>query len=504
MIGEDEKRRIIESMARAFNLQTVQHYTDVIAGTAQGDPAIEDRFLQVRVGDIDSYMRVLERRGKSRPLTKHRPILARAAILSMADGVFTLPDLGHGNNGRDLDGDHRSRYTNRQRQRLLRERYKDVFFEPDPKAGGIKRISSAFSESDPPRSLAGEQARAYLDAVRRTAQSLYGGNAKRQMTLRSVLRSAFPQFLEEVAEFRGECRAVFESLGRRNDRIDFLREQLVDDPRLLDMFYSHITSMLDLAWFRTRPKNERDLYLKPAPQTRYTGQDAKKARRILVDIRGRDQAHRILDMAGVAFIQIGRPSAAVWVYGECLETSKTSMERGLALQNAAVAHRLNQNFKLALTCMKNALVNFESARDIRRICNALQLIGESQWRLGFRGAALKSFGEVERRGAEMPEGERWRAQYMLGMSFGRLDEMRRSRRCLTRALEMIPEEETGWIIRISDFILSERPVWIDGMLPAPLSQELDACMKQSDELVYGGPGAVRPSGCGAHDPGGDA
>lgn len=504
MIGEDEKRRIIESMARAFNLQTAQRYADIIAGTAQGDPAIEDRFLQARAVDIDSYMRVLERRGKSKPIAKHRPMLVRAAILSLADGVFTLPDLGHGNNGRDPDGDHRNRYTDRQRQRLLRERYKDVFFEPDPKAGGIKLISSAFSESGPPRSPAGEQARAYLDAVRRAAQALYGGNARRQVALRSILRSAFPQFLEEMAEFRGECRAVFESMGRRNDRIDFLREQLVDDPRLLDMFYSHTASILDLAWFRALPKNGRDLYLKPAPQTRYTGQDAKKARHILVDIHGRDRARYILDVAGVAFIQIGRPSAAVWVYGECLEVSKTSMERGLALQSTAAAHRLNQNFKLALTCMKNALANFEYARDIRRICNALQLVGESQWRLGFRGAAMKSFGEVERRGAKMPEGERWRAQYMLGMSFGRLGEMRRSRRCFTRALEMIPEEETEWIIRMSGFILSERPVWTDGMLPAPLGQELDACVRQSDEMVYGGPGAVRPSGCSAHDPGGDA
>lgn len=504
MIGEDEERWIIESMARAFNIQADQHYADVVAGAAQGNPTIEDYFLQVRACDIDSYMRVLEKRSKNKPVAKHRPLLVRAAILSLADGGFTLSDLGHGNNDRGPDGDHRNQYTDRQKQRLLRERYKNVFFEPDSKARGTKVISSVFSENDPPKSPASEQARAYLDVVRRYAQMRYRGEVRRQMALRSTLRSAFPRFLEEVVEFRNECRMVFESIGRRNDRIDFLREQLVDDPRLLDMFYSHTTSILDLVWFRTLPDNEQYKYLKPAPPTKYTSQDAEKARRILVNIHGRGLTRHILDMSGIAFMQIGRPSAAVCAFSECLGVSKTDMERGSALQNTASAHRTNRNFKLALTCMKNALRHFESAGDTHRMCNAYQLIGESQWFLGFSAAALNSFDEVERLGSEMPEDERWRSQYLLGMSFGRLGKMRRSRIHFTRALGLIPEEETEWIIRISGLILRERPIWTEGMLPMPLSQELDACVKQSDEWLYGVQGAVRPAKHDKYDQGGGA
>lgn len=504
MIAEDEKRQIAESMSRAFNMQTILHYTNILSGAAQDNLAIEDYFLQVRACNIDSYLRVLARRGKSKPVAKHRPMLVRASILSLADGAFTLSDLGHGNNGRGPDGDHRNHYTDRQRQRLLRERYRDMFFEPDLKTHGIKLISSTFSKNDPPKSPAGEQSRSYLDAVRRYAQTHYGGEARRRMALRSILRSAFPQFLEEVAEFRSECRAVFESIGRRSDRIDFLRAQLVDDPRLLDMFYSHITSILDLVWFRTLSSNEQYLYLTHASQTKYTRQDAEKARRILVDIYGQDSARHTLDIAGVAFMQIGRPSAAVLVYGECLEVSKTDMERGFALQNTASAHRMSRNFKLALTCMKNALKNFESTRDTHRICNAHQLIAESQWFLGFRTAAMNSFTKVERLGAEMPEGERWRSQYLLGMSFGRLGEVRRSRIHFTQALELIPEAETEWIININNLILHKRPVWTDGMLSVSLSQEIDACLKQSDEWMYGTPEAVRPDEYGKRDQGGGA
>ena len=85
--------------------------------------------------------------------------------------------------------------------------------------------------------------------------------------------------------------------------------------------------------------------------------------------------------------------------------------------------------------MKKALTCFEAAGDTYRVCNALQLIGESQWRLGFRDAAMKSFDEVERRGMEMEGEKRWLSQFILGMSFGRLGEMGLRRAHLAKALK---------------------------------------------------------------------
>ena len=484
MISEDEKQRILDSMIRAFDKFSHQQYRNLFAGIPEKKEGaratiIEDRFLQMRANTIDSYMRVLDMRTRSKPAMKHRAILTKAAILSLAKGDFTLSELARGTTRSDNDGDSRRGYTERQQRRLIREAHRDMFFEsePDPerKRGDRreKRISSAFSNGGLPRDPAGDLARSFLDAAAEAAQAISGAGKQRLLGLNSALRLAFPQYLEDVIRFRGECRAVFESLGERNDRIDFLREQLVDSPLLLDMFYSHLTSILDLKWFRTRTNAEKELLLKPAPEAKYGRDDAQKAREMLVSIYEPDLASSLLDISGTAFLQYGRPSAAVCVFMECTDMAGNDRNQGTAWQNVAVCHRLKKNFKLALGAMKKALACFEATGDTYRVCNALQLIGESQWRLGFRDAAMKSFDEVERRGMEMEEGKRWLSQFILGMSFGRLGEMGLRRAHLAKALKMIPEEDTEAILRVNGLIDYEHPIWSDTVLPPSLRQELD-------------------------------
>ena len=505
MIGEGEERRINESVARAFNEQYIRHYGDLFAGTGGdiGPAIIADQFLLERAMNIDSFMRVFEGRSRSRTAAKHRPILAKAAILSIANGDFAMSELGRGESGRDQDNRHT--YTDRQRQRLLHGRYKDTFIEPGSsqrsKDGRMRPVSSTFSESAPSRGPSDDMARAYMDVSHRFALSR--PDRQRRVALNSFLRFAFPQVLEETSAFRDECRAVFESMGRRDDRIDFLREQLVDNPRLLDVFYAHITSILDLEWFRAKSGSEQDVLLKPAPKTRYGRGDAGKARRMLAEMYGFRAAFYHLDRAGAAFLQFGRPSAAAWVYGECLKLAETDMDRGTELQNAAAAYRTSRNFKLALTLMKKALTHFEATGNVHRICNALQLIGENQWRLGFMDAAERSFAEVERRGMEMVEGERWICQHMLGMTFGRLGDMRRRRRHLTRALELIPEGDAESALRMCELIRDERPVWTDEELPPALENEIDSGTRRLSKILYGDgrPDAGVPDG--TRDPVGD-
>ena len=69
----------------------------------------------------------------------------------------------------------------------------------------------------------------------------------------------------------------------------------------------------------------------------------------------------------------------------------------------ASAHRISQNYKLALHKMREALACFEKTGDVYRVCNAKQLIGESQWLLGHKDAATRSFEEVEM------HAKRWRS-----------------------------------------------------------------------------------------------
>ena len=484
MISEDEKQQITDLMLRAFDKFIHRQYRNLFAGIPEkgggtGATIIEDRFLEMRAINIDSYMRVLDMRARSKPAMKRRAILAKAAILSLAKGDFTLSELGRSTDHSGNDGDSRRGYTDRQQRRLIREAHRDMFFEPEPDPERNrgdrreKRISSAFSDGDLPRDPAGDLAREFLDAGAEVVQAISGVSKQRRLALNSILRLAFPKYLEDVMGFRDECRAVFESLGERNDRIDFLREQLVDSPRLFDVFYSHLTSILDLTWFRTRANAEKELLLKPVPQAKYDRDDAKKARGMLVSVYGPDLARHFLDISGTAFLQYDRPSAAVYVFMECADMAGNDRNRGAAWQNVAAAHRLKKNFKLALGAMKKALTCFEAAGDTYRVCNALQLIGESQWRLGFRDAAMKSFDEVERRGMEMEGEKRWLSQFILGMSFGRLGEMGLRRAHLAKALKMIPEEDTEAILRVNGLIDYEHPIWSDTALPPSLRQELD-------------------------------
>lgn len=507
MISGDEKERMRRSIMRAFDTFSHQHYRNLFAGASgAGAAVIEDRFLLVRAFDINSYMRVLERRARSRPAMKHRKVLVKAAIRSMARGDFEMSEIGGG------PGDGTRGYTDRHRQRLIHERYGDAFLEPEADRGPgddrVRRLSTVFAESKLPRSRDADVARAYLDAAGMATYARHRGGAQRRVGLNSGLRMAFPQFLDDMLGFRGECRAVFESLGERNDRIDFLREQIVEGYGLLDMFYSQLSSILDVVWFRALPEDEREPLLSPAPEARYGPKDARRAGAMLSGIYGRGVAWHLLDVCGNAFLQFDRPRAAALTFMECTSMAEGDMQRGASWQNVAAIHRISQNYKLALGAMKKALPNFKTAGDAYRVCNALQLIGEYQWHLGFQEAAWRSFREMEDRSMDMKESERWKIPVILGMTFGRLGDMRRRRRLLVRALEMIPEEETGTILRVNALISDERPMSPDDRLHPVLGQELDEASDKIHEVLLNRKdqaGQTRPDAAGrARDGGGGA
>ena len=483
MISEDEKEQIRCTIMRAFDTFSHQHYRDLFAEApgegGAGAAIIEDRFLLVRACDINSFMRVFDRRTRSRPAAKHRKVLAKAVICSMARGGFEMSELGSG-----PDDGTRS-YTDRHRQRLINERYGEAFVGSaagrEPRDDRVKPLSTVFSESRIPRSRDADAARAYLDAAGRAIHARHRGDMHRLSGLNAILRLAFPQVLSDMLAFREECRAVFESLGERNERVDFLREQIVEGPGLLEMLYSQLSSILDVVWFRALPEGERKPLLGPAPEARYGPGDARRAGSMLSGIYGPGTACHLLDVCGKAFLHFNRPRAATLVFMECTSMVEGDMQRGVAWQNVAATHRISQNFKLALGAMKKALPHFEAAGDTYRVCNALQLIGEFQWRLGFREAAWRSFRETESRSAEMEEDERWKIPANLGMTFGRLDDMRQRRRYLVRALGMVPEEETDTILRMNALISDERPISPDDTLHPDLEKELDGI---TDE-IYG-------------------
>ena len=390
MITEDQKREIEESIMMSFEKYAHMQYRDLYAKAMNGQMVdgsfvIEDYFLRRRSIDIDFYMHVLGQRSADKTVAKHMKIILRSAIISLVRGTFTLSDMDRGKGDRDRgDPDAGGSYTDRQVQRLIREKYKNAFFEngPAPKDSGdgrIKRISSVFSEELPSSDPAGYFVSDLMSAARSTSDDI-----SELLFLNSVSRFAFPSFLDDILKFRDECRAVFESLGELDERIAFLREQLTVAAPMLTILYSHMTSILDLTWFRSKPKDIQKRLLSSHQPARYTQTESTKAKEMLDCIYEPGKSVSTLCYAATAFLKYERTKEATHIFKVCLDSSKKDMERGMLLQNIAVAHRVDGNFKLALGAMKEALLHFEATGDQYRICNAMQLIGESQWRLDSR------------------------------------------------------------------------------------------------------------------------
>ena len=500
MISESEKQKIRHTIMQAFDTFATQQYGVLFeqirkkksrAATALAGAAVEDDFLDMRAADINSYIAILDGRAKSKPVMKHRQVLVESAIRSIVKGDFELSEIG-----RVRDGDKNKSYTERQRRRLVHERYGAVFLKStiDHKRGDkrVGHVSTVFSESSLPPAASKDAAHSYLNAAGAAARSPFNIDKRRRIALHSILRLAFPRFLDDMLKFRDECRAVFESLGERNDRTDYLWGDLVEGAGLLDVFYSHTSSMLDLVWFRTRSEENQRLLLKPAPRVKYKKQDAQRAREALTGIYGQRRACDILNHCGHAFLYFGRPRAAAWTLAEGARIAAGGAERGMMWQNVAAAYRINQSYKLALGAMKKALPHIRAAGDAYRACNALQLTGEFQWRLGHKEAAWKSFNRAAEYGDTMKD-KGWRVPFILGMSFARLGEMRLRRQYMTKALAMVPEDDADAALFVNGMINDKRPLSPDWQLPPDMLQIIDATIQESDAILYGaGQDGVRP------------
>ena len=493
MIDESEKRRIKYALMRAFKTFARQYYRDIFARVLEREgsadlafveAAVENDFLTLRATNPDSYMAIHDGRAKSKPVMKHRQVLVESAIRSIVKGGFGLSEIG-----RVRDGDKSEAHTERQRRRLVPEPYGAAFLESDidHKRGdkGVARMSAAFSKFDPPPSPLGDVARAYMGAANIATSGTFHADMRRRGFFRSMIRLAFPRFLDDMMQFRGECRAVFEGLGERNEKADYLRDNLVEGADLLAVFYTHISSILDWVWFRTKSEDDQILLLKPAPKAKYRKQDAQRAREALTNIYGKKRAYGILDYCGKAFLHFGRPRAAAWLFAECANIGADDAEQGAMWQDVAVAYGAGRNYKSALGAMKKALPRLQAAGDPFNVCKALQVTGEFQWRLGFEKAARRSFEAAERQAAEVDEGKRWRVPFILAASFGRLGRTSLYRRYIAEALVAIPDDDPNAVLLVTRFANNEYLAYADGELPAALWRGINEILDENDAMVSG-------------------
>ena len=233
---------------------------------------------------------------------KHRKVLANAAIRSIAKGRFEMSELGAG-----MDDDARSGYTDRHNQRLIHERYGDAFLElevgREQSDGRARPLSTVFTKSKLPQSRDADMARAYLDAgdavalqkrrrAKTTSPQLHPPTGLPAVSKRHA--GAQGRVQDHIREPRGE---------RRSDRLSAgaLAASWSRGRALLDVFYSQLSSILDVVWFRALPEDEQKPFLRPAAKAKYGPGDARRAGAMLSGIYGRDKARDLLDYCGSAF-----------------------------------------------------------------------------------------------------------------------------------------------------------------------------------------------------------
>ncbi len=468
MISEKTKSGFKDTVTDAFNKYLSRYGQAPFAGKPESDIGRNElvvRFLQRYTLDINLHMQVLISCANDRTILKRRSVMTKAAILCLADGSFALSELWKGMDSDSWNGSGHN-YTDRQMRRLINEVYSGALSEADskPRAGdGRKRwLSGVFSVGPAP--AVADPASAYLDSGRHAA-GIGSGFTATEIFFTLSLRFMFPQFLEDIEEFMGECSTVFASLGRRNERIDFLRDHLTRITPMLLSFYSDLTAILGLEWFLSKSRDKQERLLKSDREVRNDRDELERAAQMLTRICGQDMAFRYLSLCSIPLIRDGRLQQALSMLALCLTMAREEIERGIMQLNVAVIHTVSGDFERALDEARGALPHLEASGDTHWVCNALALIGVSQWRLGCKDLAMKAFGEAERRGRAVELGERWMIQFILGMSFWRLGEMSLRKKHLTVALSLIPEEETEGVIWLNQLIDCEHSVYSG--IPSP-------------------------------------
>lgn len=142
------------------------------------------------------------------------------------------------------------------------------------------------------------------------------------------------------------------------------------------------------------------------------------------------------------------------MFEQCISLTDKVLEKGILWQNIAVAYRSNENFKLMLQAMKKSLSYYKKSQSVYHICMAQQLIGESQWRLGLKDSAMNSFQKAENSGKLLNPNEEYKIPCNIGTSFERLGEKSLRDKYWTKALTLIPQEETDMILRLNHMINS--------------------------------------------------
>jgi len=455
-MDKEPNETLRRSIFTAFDRWAVQYANELQSSRndktkeeVQKDAYLLNLFLTKRVF-IPGFMRHVIKQVSSNSVSqRQRKTLIKACLISIVNpkGV-TAKELEK--NSQSDEG-----YTYTHTRRIIRDEYPEAFFETKEKRKDERFTPylSVFSPYELPEHIDEELVRQLQN---KNIIMSSNRRLKDWVLLNARIRSAIPEYLEDLLSFKNETLAIMRELLYDSELGKLLHFELKYLSDILTVFHAHFQSIMAVEWWRSRRKQTKRKLIDDGFPLKYDNNEAVTARSILLELtKSQEDTAYILRKAALAFKEYNLPEATISLFRQCLETETyTPLQKGSLHENIAVILRETSKPKLMVQEMKKAVEYFRKGNDIYRLCVSLKNLGEAVWMLGFKEAGLRYFAETESMIDQLDQLERAKVMGNLAYSARRLGEKNMEIEYLIKQLKEIPEEYTEEIVRV-DRRLSE-------------------------------------------------
>lgn len=413
---------------------------------------IEEAFLERRAKNPGLMRHVLGMTLKSKVLMKHKQVLLRSALVSIAAKesplVKELAERSRKASGRREPGHSEETYNPRSLHRFRKGGYPEVFFDEGPsrRDGRSERISTIFGTSSLPTNEVSDDAAAYL-AVDRA--KVWSDPRNRALVAHHVnIRDALPECLEAFRGFDKDFElAIGQLLGdaqMSKATLALLHKEGEDYPELVHVLFNHIFSILAVKWFRGRSESEKKALLENDFPLSYTKQDALRAYELLAGDLGSTHAlFALTNMTSPAMYTLGYFIDGIRLWEAVLELRPNDpAAQAAAWDDIGIFWRQFDDPMKTIEAMNTAIPLYRQLGDKSHELIAERNIGEALLRSGRTEDGVARLSRVQVRVQELtsPE-ERCRIWVNLAEGARRCGQNELEKDCLMRLIDENPDTE---------------------------------------------------------------
>ncbi len=382
-----------------------------IAKEAYRGKWLEEAFLEKRAKDPGLMRHVLQQTVKSKVLAKHKQVLLRSALVSVAAKespvVKEFAEKSRKRSGRQDMRRSEDSYNPRSLYRLRKDGYPEVFFDQGPSRRDRRseRISTIFGTSPLPRNGATDDAAAYLAADR---AKVWADPRNRAIVAHHVsIRDVLPECIEAFRVFRKDFNlAIGELLEDPNiskETLTLLHREAEKNPELVHVLFNHVSSVLAVKWFRGRPEREKEVLVEQDFPLDYTKQDARKAYELLsADLNGPTALFALTNLASAAMYALHYAIDGIHLWQAVLELRPNDpATQAAAWDNIGIFWRQLGDPMMTIEAMNNAIPLYRQVGDKIQELIAERNVGEALVRANRIEEGLTQFRVVETRIGEL-------------------------------------------------------------------------------------------------------